>query len=146
MCSQTCHRCSEACRRLSQICCTCANTCGLRSETCRQRSKTCRPRSQTWCRRFKTVHRHSETFRVPQSFFAGAPRCLQVRRKVTPALRGVPKIITTTPLLLLYQSSGISVTPKAGRDALLGSDTLLKLMHISLHCTSSQTLLEALRD
>jgi len=35
------------------------------------------------------------------------------------------------------------VTLKAGINALLGSDTLLKLTHQSLHSTSSQTLLEA---
>ena len=35
---------------------------------------------------------------------------------------------------------------KASHNALLGSDTLLKLMHLSLHSTSSQTLLEAPSD
>jgi len=77
---------------------------------------------------------------------AGAPRCSQVHPKFSPALRGVPKPITITPMVLLYQSSEIPVTLKAGRNALLGSDTLLKLMHLSLHSTSSQTLLEASRD
>jgi hypothetical protein len=77
---------------------------------------------------------------------AGAPRCSQVYPKFSPALRDVPKLITITPMVLLYQSSEISVTPKAGRTALLRSDTLLKLTHLSLHSTSSQTLLETPRD
>jgi hypothetical protein len=40
----------------------------------------------------------------------------------------------------------LPVTLKAGRNALLGSNTLLKLMHLSLHSTSSQTILEASSD
>jgi len=43
-------------------------------------------------------------------------------------------------MVLLYQSSEIPVTLKSGRNALLGSDTVLKLTHLSLHSTSSQTL------
>jgi hypothetical protein len=34
----------------------------------------------------------------------------------------------------------------AGRNALLGSDTLLKLTHLSLHSISSQIFLEASSD
>jgi hypothetical protein len=63
-----------------------------------------------------------------------------------PVLRGVPKLITITPIVLLYQSSEISVTLKASRNALLPSDPLLKLTHLSLHTTSCQTLLETPRD
>jgi len=37
----------------------------------------------------------------------------------------------------------LPITLQAGRNALLGSDTLLKLTHLSLHSTSSLTLLEA---
>ena len=70
----------------------------------------------------------------------------QVHPKFSPALRCVPKRITITPMVLLYQSSEIPGTLKAGRNALLGSDTLLKLMLLSLHSTSSQTLLESSRD
>jgi hypothetical protein len=62
--------------------------------------------------------------------------------KFSPVLRGVPKLITITPLALLRQPSEISVAPKASRNALVGSNTLLKLMHLSFHSTSSQTLLE----
>jgi len=62
------------------------------------------------------------------------------------ALSGDLKLITITPMVLLYQSSEIPVTLKAGRNALLQSDTLLKLAHRSLHSTSSQTLLEAPSD
>jgi len=70
----------------------------------------------------------------------------QVHTKFSPALGRVPKLIAITPMVLLYQSSEIPVTPKAGRNALLGSDTLLKFTHLSLHSTSSQTLLEAPSD
>jgi len=72
----------------------------------------------------------------------GAPSCSQVHPTFSPALWEVPKLITTTPMVLLYQSSEIPVTLKAGRNALLGSNTLLKLTHLSLHATLSQTLLE----
>jgi hypothetical protein len=40
----------------------------------------------------------------------------------------------------------LPVTLKAGKNALLWFDTLLKLTHLSLHSTSSQTLLEASSD
>jgi len=76
----------------------------------------------------------------------GASRCSQVLPNFSPALRGVPKLITITPMVLLYQSSEITITPNARRNALLGADTLLKSTHLSLHSTSSQTLLEALSD
>jgi len=85
-------------------------------------SQACRWRSQTCC------------------------RCSQVHPKFSPALQGVPKPITITPMVLLYQSSEIPGTLKAGRNALLRSDTLLKLTHLSLRSTSSQTLLEAFSD
>ena len=77
---------------------------------------------------------------------ASAPRCSQVHPKSSPAHRGVLKLITITPMVLLYQSSEIPLTPKAGRNALIGSDTLLKLTHLSLHSTSSQTHLETSSD
>jgi len=73
-------------------------------------------------------------------------RCSQVHPKFSLALRHVPKPITVTPMVLLYQSSEIPVTLKAGRNALLQSGTLLKLTHLSLHSTSSQTLLESSSD
>jgi len=59
---------------------------------------------------------------------------------------GTPKLITTAHMVLPYQSSEIPVTPKAGRNALLRSDSLLKLTLLSLHSASSQTLLEAPSD
>jgi len=63
---------------------------------------------------------------------AGAPRCSQVHPTFSPAHRGVPKHITITPMVVLYQSPEIPLTPKPGRNALLGSDTLLKLTHLCL--------------
>jgi hypothetical protein len=74
---------------------------------------------------------------------AGTPRCSQVHATFPLVLEGVPQLITNFPMVRLYQSSAISVTPKAGRSALLQSDALLKLTHLSLHSASSQTLLEA---
>ena len=59
---------------------------------------------------------------------------------------GAPKLITTAPMVLPYQSSEVPVTPNAGGNALLGSDTLLKLTLLSLHSASSHTLLEAHSD
>jgi len=79
----------------------------------------------------------------PPRLVAGAPRCSQVHPKFSPALRGVLKHITLTPMAVLYQSWEMPVTPKAGRNALIGSDFLLKLTHLSLHSTSSQTPLES---
>ena len=49
-------------------------------------------------------------------------------------------------MVLPYQSSEVPVTPKAGQNALLGCDTLLKLTLLSLHSASSHTLLEAPSD
>jgi len=51
----------------------------------------------------------------------------------------LPGLLSAVPGL----SAAFAVTLKARRNALLGSDTLLKLMHLNLHSTSSQTLLEA---
>jgi len=48
--------------------------------------------------------------------------------------------------VLHYQASEIPVTIKAGRNALLCSNTLLKLILLNLQSTSYQTLLEASRD
>jgi len=59
-------------------------------------------------------------------------RCCQTCRRRSQVLPGL--------------SSALPVTLKVGRNALLGSDTLLKLTHLSLHSTSSQTLLEACSD
>jgi len=77
---------------------------------------------------------------------AGARRCSQVHSRFSPALRGVLKLITITLMSLRFVSSEIPVTPKAGWNALVGSNTLLTLMHLSLHSTSSQTLLKASSD
>jgi hypothetical protein len=77
---------------------------------------------------------------------AGVPRCSQVHPKFPSSHRGVPKPFTITPMALLYLSSEIPVTPKAGHNAHLGSNTLLKLIHLSLHSTSSQTLLVTSSD
>jgi len=76
----------------------------------------------------------------------GAHRFSQVYPKFSPALRGVLEHITMAPMILLFQSSEIPVTPNASLNALLGSHTLLKLTHLSLHSTFSQTLLEASSD
>ena len=76
----------------------------------------------------------------------GIPMCSKVHPKSYPALRAVLKLIPITPMVLLYQSSELAVTPKAGQNALPPSDTLLKLTHLSFHSTSSQTLLEASSD
>jgi len=115
-------RCSQASRRRSQACHWRSQTCRRCSQTCRQRSQACRQRSQT-------CHRRS-----------------QVLPNFSPALPDVLELITITPMVLPDQSSEIPVTLKAGRNPLLGSDNPLKLTHLSLHSTSSQTLLESSSD
>ena len=86
---------------------------------------------------------------ISQSLF-GIPalvrRHSQVVPKFSPALRHPPKVMTVTPIFLLYQSSKIQVISKAGRNAILGSDSLLKLTLVSLHSASSHTPLEAPSD
>ena len=69
-----------------------------------------------------------------------------MQQKSTPAHQGVPKLVRITLMVLLYYSVEIPVTPKTGWNALLVSDTLLTLTQLSLHFTSSQTLLEASSD
>jgi len=107
----------------------CSQASRRRSQACHWRSQTCRQHSQARRQRTQTCRRRS-----------------QVLPKFTPALPDVLELITITPMVLLYQSSEIPVTLNAGRNALLGSDTLLKLTHLSLHSTSSQTLLESSSD
>ena len=67
----------------------------------------------------------------PRLFNCGS-RCSQTCRWCSPVLPGL--------------LSALPVTLHAGRNALLGSDTLLKLTHLSLHSIASQTLLEATGD
>jgi hypothetical protein len=82
----------------------------------------------------------------PPRLVIGTPRYSQVHQQFTLALQGIPKLITITPLVFLFQSSEIPVALLASQNALLGTDTLLKLMHQSIYSTSSQTHLEAPRD
>jgi hypothetical protein len=77
---------------------------------------------------------------------AATPRCSQVQWKFSPALRGVSNLITITLMILQCQFSEIPVTAKASRNAFWDSDTLLKFTHLSLHSSSSPTLLEASSD
>jgi hypothetical protein len=59
---------------------------------------------------------------------------------------GAPKPFITAPIVCWYQSSDLAVPQKAGRNDLLGSDSLLKLILPSLLSASSHTLLEAPPD
>ena len=59
------------------------------------------------------------------------------------ALQHVLKLFTIMPMVLLYQALEIPVTLKAIRNALLQSDTLLKLTLLSLHFISPDVLPEA---
>jgi len=78
-------------------------------------------------------------FRIGSATLPGAPKVLSGALTCSQTYHNHSQ-------LLLYQSSKIPVTLKAGRNALLGSETLLKLTLLSLHSTSSQTLLESSRD
>jgi len=66
----------------------------------------------------------------------GAPRLVAGALRL---LASAPRFVASGPRL----SPVLLVTLNAGRNALLGSDTLLKLTPLSLHSTFSQTLLEA---
>jgi len=95
----------------------------------------------------------SLTLRGASKVLSGAPTCSQTYHNHShgtpvPVIRDPSYSCTThqRSQLLLYESSNITVTLKAGRNALLGFDTLLKLTLLSLHSTSSQTLLESSRD
>jgi hypothetical protein len=72
-------------------------------------------------------------------FVAGAPRFVAGTLR---CVAGAPRHSKVLPGF----SSELPVTLKAGKNALLWSDTLLKLTHLSLHSTSSQTLLDAFSD
>jgi len=109
-------------------------------------SQTCHKCAEAWRWHSQACCRFSQVLPGAPRLVVGAPRCSHVHPKFSPALPGVPKLITITPMVLLYQSSEIPVTPKAGRNTLLGSHTLLTLKHLSLHSTSSQTLREAPSD
>jgi len=74
------------------------------------------------------------------------PRHFQVHPKLSPVLWGVVKPIAITPTVLLYTSSEIPVTLKAGQKALLESNIVLKLRRLSLQSTSSERLLESSSD
>ena len=72
------------------------------------------------------------------------------RSQVLPCLMlALPGLLLALPGLLLALPGLLSMLPvtlKGGSNVILGSDTLLKLTHPSLHSTSSQTLLEAPSD
>ena len=88
------------------------------------------------CKRF--VPGTSESSQECSSYF-------QVHWRFSPVFRGVPELITITHRVLLYHWSAIAVTLKAGWNAILRFHTLQKLMHLSLHSTSSQTFLGVLQ-
>ena len=73
-------------------------------------------------------------------------RCSQTSRRRSQVCRQCSQVCRQHSQALPGLLPALPVTLKAGRNALLGSDTLLKLTHISLHSTSSQTLLEASSD
>jgi len=81
----------------------------------------------------------------PRVFYCDS-RCSQTcRRRFQVCCRHsqvIPGLLSARPCL----SPVFTVTVKATRNALLGSDTLLKLMHLSLPSTSSQIILYASSD
>jgi len=54
---------------------------------------------------------------------AGAPSCSQVHPTFSPMLRDVPKLITITPIILLYQSSENPITVR-------GSPLAVVMIHV----------------
>jgi len=100
----------------------CSQTCGRRSGACRQQTQIRRRCSQTWRRRSPVPPGVSQ---VP----SGAGRCSQTYHNHSHG----------TPVPVIRDISYSEGRPNAP----LVSDTLLKLTHLSLHSTFSQTLLEA---
>jgi hypothetical protein len=92
------------------------------------------------------MHKNPESSESLLVISALVCRHSQVLPKVSPARRRIFNLVRITPMVLPYPSSEIPVTPKAGHNALPGFDTLLNLTHLSLHSTSSKTLLEASSD
>jgi len=115
-------RCTQTCRRCTQVCRRCTQVCRRCTQVCCRCTQVCRRRTQVCRRRTQVCRRRTQVCRRRTQVFPG----------LSSALPG---------LLLAFP-----VTLKAGRNALLGSDPLLKLTHLSLHSTSSQTLLEASSD
>jgi len=99
--------------------------------------------SQTCCRRSYTCHRRTQVLPGLSSAHPGLSPALPGAPRCTQSSLWRSEVLPNLSQSLLYQSSEISITLKAGRSTLLGSDALLKLTHLSLHSTSSQTLLEA---
>jgi hypothetical protein len=85
-------------------------------------SKTWHQRSQVCRCRSPICHSHSQVCHQPSQLLPG----------LSAAVLGL--------------SAALLVPVKAGRNALQLSDTLLKLTHLCLHSTFSQTLLEASSD
>jgi len=87
--------------------------------------------------------------RISQSLFLN-PTLVQQYTLASQKFPLVPwhilKHIIITASVLQYQPSGIQFAPKANRNALLGSNTLLTLMLLCLHSTSCQTLMQAPSD
>jgi len=77
---------------------------------------------------------------------ARARSCSQVHPMISQVLWGIPNRITITPIQLLSYSLMIPLPLKASRNALLVSRTLPKLTQLSLHSTSSQTVLKTPSD
>jgi hypothetical protein len=74
------------------------------------------------------------------------PRLLYCDSRCSQSYRRHSQVCPRCSQVLPGMSSALPVTLKAGRNALLGSDTLQKLMHLSLHSTSSETLLDCSSD
>ena len=73
-------------------------------------------------------------------------RCSQTCRRRSQVCCRHSQVLPGLSSALPGLSRALPGTLKAGRNALLGSETLLKSTHLSLHFTFSQTLLEASSD
>jgi len=59
-----------------------------------------------------------------------AARCSQLHHNISLVLQNIPKFLTITQIVLLYESAEIPVTQMASPNGLLESDTILTLMHL----------------
>ena len=103
-----------------------------------------------WCRVYLLlvyIQRIPDIARSPSNDYPREPRHLSElvwdSRIGRAAVPGAPELITTPPMVHVNYSSKTQVTPKAGKNALLGPKSLLKLTLLNLHSASSHTLLEA---
>jgi hypothetical protein len=121
-CSLICCQWSQTCRESYKTCCQCSQTFRRCSLTCYQFSQPCRWCCQTYRQCFQTCPWYFQTgrrcFQTGRWCFRVVPGLCPVNPKFSPLLRGIPKPITITPMVLLNLVSEIPGAMKPVRNAL----------------------------